>query len=416
MNVLASEALRDPLDSLLTSLGPSARLRVDGQRLSLAPLLVSLIDPPLPRVSFGDEGPVDLLSGASVPVVALSWHPIQRRLVTEGPFDFGGDVAAGIGETTSDALDARPGTVYTRKIDFAASALLLPDEDDSAPRLLFELPAPEEDTLTVGLTITDRLVTALTFFSAHCGTVSTGCRSRRPNCSCVVQRVRTKRDGGNLAMPVHAPQRAVMVGVDVCLSCRITEVAPTSSGTTEWITAIGTAIGGVAAALALLFGIVQFRRAGFWYRVRPTVDEDKRVIRVAVLNTGRMLGHIDYVDRSSRDDPCRHGSAAPYTAIGTPTTQLMLRCGLLNQLVVEYREPQLSHAVRRHVRRPPSRLLVCCPPRRSGGRVDGPNGARPVRSRGCAEAPVAQGSCWLWRWTVRTGAIASDSWGVRLDE
>jgi hypothetical protein len=67
-----------------------------------------------------------------------------------------------------------------------------------------------------------------------------------------------------------------------------------------WITAIGTATAGLSAAVALCFAIVQFRRGGFVYRVRLTIDNDYRVVRLAVENTGRMQGHIEYIEIQNR--------------------------------------------------------------------------------------------------------------------
>jgi hypothetical protein len=68
----------------------------------------------------------------------------------------------------------------------------------------------------------------------------------------------------------------------------------------DWITAAGTLLTGLAAIGALGFGTWQFRRSGFTYRARATIDEDFRVIRIAVLNTGRTAGQIEYLEIRNR--------------------------------------------------------------------------------------------------------------------
>jgi hypothetical protein len=77
---------------------------------------------------------------------------------------------------------------------------------------------------------------------------------------------------------------------------------PTSAGSAaaDWIGAIGHLLGGGAAVVALLFGVRQFRRGGFTYRLYTSIDEEGRVIRITVSNTGRLAGYITEVNVVNR--------------------------------------------------------------------------------------------------------------------
>jgi hypothetical protein len=67
-----------------------------------------------------------------------------------------------------------------------------------------------------------------------------------------------------------------------------------------WFTAIGTAVAGLAALFALVFGAMQFRKGGFVHRCYASIALDHQAIRLAVENRGRITGTIQYVEVLNR--------------------------------------------------------------------------------------------------------------------
>jgi len=62
-----------------------------------------------------------------------------------------------------------------------------------------------------------------------------------------------------------------------------------------WLTAIGTALAGAAAAVALALGWVQFQRGGFTYSVRVIAGRQATSLLVTIVNKGRLAGHVSAV-------------------------------------------------------------------------------------------------------------------------